>query len=90
MGGNLLPRKALMETLHLGSQHVLKSQWSKRFQASVPATVIATEPCMEAGNEGCIQAGEGQRQPEALSVLGFSGGDGATEQVERRDFRAVG
>lgn len=84
MGGNLLPRKALMETLHFGSQHVLRSQWRKRFQASVPATGITTEPCMEAGDEG-------QRQPEALSLLGFSGGDGATEQVEeRRDFRAVG
>lgn len=47
MGGNLLPQKALMETLHLGSQHVLKSQWRKRFQASMPATVITTEPCLE-------------------------------------------
>lgn len=47
MGGNLLPRKVLMETLHLASQHVLKSQWRKKFQASMPATVITTEPCLE-------------------------------------------
>lgn len=48
MGGNLLPLKALMETLHFGNQHVLKSQWRKRFQASVPAIVITTKPCVEA------------------------------------------
>lgn len=36
-----------METLHLVSQHVLKSQWRKKFQASMPATVITTEPCLE-------------------------------------------
>lgn len=87
MGGNLLPRKALMETLHLESQHVLKSQWRKRCQASMPATVITTKPCMGAWqlrDESRLGRGWlGQRQPEVVSLLGFSGGDRATEQVER-------
>jgi hypothetical protein len=48
MGGDLLPRKPLMETLHLESQHVLKSQRRERFQVSMPATVITTKPYMEA------------------------------------------
>lgn len=57
MGGNLLPRNALMETLHLGSQHVLTSQWGERFQASLPATVITAKLCMGAWQRRVMHPG---------------------------------